>query len=124
MLQCGADALYGDPIDTEAPFNLTLDGYLACVRLVMSAQLPTLFLGGGGYNLANTARLWTSIVAQLVGTPELIDTDIPDHDPYFLQYAPSYEMRVEPGCHRNKNTPEYTQKILDTVLGNLDMIKI
>lgn len=127
VCQCGADGLYGDPIDTpEASFNLTLDGYLACVRRVAQARLPTLFLGGGGYNLANTARLWTSVVGQLVDVPDeqLLDSDIPDRDPFFLQYAPSYEMRVEPGCGRNKNTPEYTQKILDTVLNNLDMIKI
>lgn len=135
VVQCGADGLYGDPIDTQGPFNLTLEGYLACIRRVMRAQLPTLYLGGGGYNLANTARLWTSIIGLLVSSggdadsqeefvSQMLKTDIPDHDPYFLHYAPSYEMSIEPGCHRNKNTPEYTQKLLETILTNLDMIKI
>lgn len=127
VLQCGADGLYGDPIDSaDQAFNLTLDGYMACVRHVIASQVPTMFLGGGGYNLANTARLWTSIVDLLVsgGNSLGLNNDIPDHDAFFLEYAPSYEMRIEPGCLRNKNTPDYVQSVLGTVMTNLDNIKI
>lgn len=99
---------------------------MACVRHVIASQVPTMFLGGGGYNLANTARLWTSIVDLLVsgGNSLGLNNDIPDHDAFFLEYAPSYEMRIEPGCLRNKNTPDYVQSVLGTVMTNLDNIKI
>lgn len=45
--QCGADSLYADPIDPQNPFNLTLNGYLNCIKLIKASQIPTVFLGGG-----------------------------------------------------------------------------
>ena len=53
VVQCGADSLSLDPL---GGFNLTLDGLGQCVSKVLGSQLPTLFLGGGGYNRANAAR--------------------------------------------------------------------
>lgn len=44
VLQCGADTLVGDPMNS---FNLTLKGIGNCVDLVLRWRLPTLLLGGG-----------------------------------------------------------------------------
>ena len=44
VIQCGADALVGDPLGS---FNLTLKGVGECVETVLLWQLPTLLLGGG-----------------------------------------------------------------------------
>lgn len=103
-----------------------------------------LVLGGGGYDNVNAARLWTTlthtalrcchlsprlnenvIVSQLdqevsqagknicaVDLPE----DIPDEDPFFLLYGPSYDLQVSKGNIRNTNT---TQSISQVVKGAL-----
>ncbi len=47
VMQCGADSLYGDPIESTDPFNLTVDGYCRCVQLILDSRIPTIFLGGG-----------------------------------------------------------------------------
>jgi histone deacetylase 1/2 len=53
VLQCGADSLTGDRLGC---FNLTVKGHGECVKFVKSFALPTLVLGGGGYNIRNVAR--------------------------------------------------------------------
>ena len=53
VVQCGADSLSLDPL---GGFNLTLNGLGQCVSKVLGSDLPTLVLGGGGYNRANAAR--------------------------------------------------------------------
>jgi len=47
VTQCGADSLYGDPIDSQNPFNLTLNGYCKCIKSIVDTKIPTIFLGGG-----------------------------------------------------------------------------
>ncbi len=56
MVQCGADCLANDPL---GGFNLSPRGIAHCINKVIKLNKPTLILGGGGYNLANAARLWT-----------------------------------------------------------------
>lgn len=53
VVQCGADSLALDPL---GGFNLTPAGIGKCLKTVLAARLPTLVLGGGGYNLPNAAR--------------------------------------------------------------------
>lgn len=53
VLQCGADSLTGDRLGC---FNLTLKGHGECVKFIKSFGLPTLVLGGGGYNIRNVSR--------------------------------------------------------------------
>jgi histone deacetylase 1/2 len=45
--QCGADSLYGDPIEPCGPFNLTVQGYCECIKEILKTRIPTMFLGGG-----------------------------------------------------------------------------
>ena len=44
VCQCGADGLYGDPMDS---FNLTPRSLCACVEQLQQLRLPLLLLGGG-----------------------------------------------------------------------------
>ena len=47
VVQCGADCLSNDPL---GGFNLSPIGIGNCVKKILSKNIPTLFLGGGGYN--------------------------------------------------------------------------
>ena len=47
VVQCGADCLTNDPL---GGFNLTPLSIANCLKKVVSKSLPTLILGGGGYN--------------------------------------------------------------------------
>lgn len=132
VTQCGADALFGDPIDELSPFNLTDKAYSHCVKNILATDVPTVFLGGGGYNFANTARLWCLLTSLIVGAaskyqqPQLqLDNDIPEHD-NFLKYGPDYELATQIGGKhlKNKNSEEYVNKIATTIIDNLGCIRL
>jgi len=113
--------LYGDPIDLKNQFNLSTSGYCACIDVIIEKAIPTIFLGGGGYNFSNAARLWCSITAQL--TKQKLCRDIPEHNE-FLSYGPSYELASSIGVNTpNKNTDDYARSILDKCLSNLDLLE-
>jgi histone deacetylase 8 len=122
VTQCGADGLYGDPIDSQDPFNLTVDGFCKCVKLIIDTKIPTIFLGGGGYNFANSSRLWCKIAGMLTQNQQL-KNDIPEHD-QFLHYGPDYELSTARGLIKNKNTQEYIDEVSNFVCQNLSNIKI
>jgi acetoin utilization protein AcuC len=68
LLQCGADSIAGDPI---THLRYTPDAHRhAALRLCKLAekhcQGRLLALGGGGYNRANLAAAWTTVVAALL----------------------------------------------------------
>lgn len=120
VAQCGGDSLYGDPIDLKNQFNLSTNGYCDCVRLIVDKDIPTIFLGGGGYNFANTSRLWCSIVGML--TKKKLTKDIPEHN-NFLTYGPTYELSSTTGLNTpNKNTSNYASTILKQILENLNNV--
>ena len=53
VVQCGADSLHGDPMQS---FNLTVQGLGNCVSFILDWRLPTLLLGGG-ITFLNSANL-------------------------------------------------------------------
>jgi histone deacetylase 1/2 len=113
VLQCGGDSLSGDRLGA---FNLSMRGHANCVNFVKSFNLPTLILGGGGYTMRNVARTWAYETGQLVGMemgPELPFTD------YYEYYSPDFELDVKPSNMDNANSPEYLEKIKQSVLENL-----
>lgn len=121
-MQCGADSLNGDPIDSNSPFNLTLEGYLKCIKLVVDKNVPTIFLGGGGYNLANTSRLWCSITSLLANNNEFkLNNDIPEHE-YFLEYSPDYELNINKSLIKNKNNQAFINSLVNRIIENLNNI--
>lgn len=44
VVQCGADALNGDPV---GECNLITETYGGCVKRILQYNLPTVLLGGG-----------------------------------------------------------------------------
>jgi len=64
LLQVGADAHFSDPL---AHLCLTTRGWLSLAQSVLTLGKPIIALGGGGYNLATVARLWTLLNGELSG---------------------------------------------------------
>ncbi|CAG2101602.1 unnamed protein product [Medioppia subpectinata] len=116
VCQSGADGLNGDPMNA---FNLTIDGYSECIKYLISMNKPLILVGGGGYHLMNTARLWTALTACALN--ETLDDDIPDHS-CFLAYRPSYELHIEAGLRPNLNSKQYIDSVLDKTFKNLSFI--
>ena len=68
ILQCGADSVEGDPI-THLRFTSKTHGFAAQELSALADRLGhgrVLALGGGGYNRANIAQAWTSVVENLL----------------------------------------------------------
>ena len=105
--------LVGDPIGT---FSLTPQGLSQCVQSVLLWGLPTLLLGGGGYNFANTARFWTLCTGRAVG--ETLPVDIPEHMG-FENYGPDYSLHVTHGNRQDENTEKSVEELLQTISGYL-----
>lgn len=82
VVQCGADGIKGDPIGQS---NLTPKVFGHCVNMILATNLPSLFLGGGGYNFANAARNWAYLTSIIVGKE--ISNDIPDECVVCFMYS-------------------------------------
>ncbi|CAF0765649.1 unnamed protein product [Rotaria sp. Silwood1] len=118
VVQCGADTLFGDPMKS---FNLTTKCIINCIEQIINSNKPTLLLGGGGYNIADTARLWTLITGICLN--EKLDNDIPEHD-YFSYYGPDFTLETWPGNRTNKNSQKYIDSLLDYIEHNqIDIMK-
>lgn len=76
VLQMGTDAHRLDPL---ARLQLRAQDWLEGVNLASSFGLPTVALGGGGYELTCVPRMWTAAILTLSGlpVPENIPGDIP-----------------------------------------------
>jgi len=64
VLQMGADPHSRDPL---GHLDLSVQGWLRGVELVKSFGLPTVAVGGGGYDLSTVPRMWTLAAAALTG---------------------------------------------------------
>ncbi|XP_061816882.1 histone deacetylase 8 [Nerophis lumbriciformis] len=113
VMQLGADTMAGDPM---CSFNMTPVGVANCLQYVLQWHLPTLLLGGGGYNLANTARCWTYLTAAVLGKP--LASDIPDHE-FFTEYVPDYSLEISPSCRPDRNDSKHLDQVIKTIKGNL-----
>ncbi|XP_073414888.1 histone deacetylase 8 [Dendrobates tinctorius] len=113
VLQLGADTIAGDPM---CSFNMTPEGIGKCLKYVLQWQLPTLVLGGGGYNLPNTARCWTYLTAVILG--RTLSSEIPDHE-FFTEYGPDYVLEITPSCRSDQNDAQTVREILASIKGNL-----
>ena len=98
-------------------FNLTPEGLIkGCIIPILNTSLPTMFLGGGGYEKSLTAKYWTQITS--VASEIKLAGDIPDHDEYFLSYGPSYDLYEFSQCKRqNRNTEEYINLVENHIKG-------
>uniref|UniRef100_A0A803VLL8 histone deacetylase n=1 Tax=Ficedula albicollis TaxID=59894 RepID=A0A803VLL8_FICAL len=111
VLQLGADTIAGDPM---CSFNMTPEGVGKCLKYVLQWQLATLVLGGGGYNLANTARCWTYLTGVILG--RTLSSEIPDHE-FFTEYGPDYVLEITPSCRPDRNETQRIKEILNSIKG-------
>ena len=103
----------GDPIGR---FNLSAGGVERCVRFVLAKSVPTLLLGGGGYDAQLTAKLWARLTAAALGAPALGGAEIPADDRFFLEYGPTYEFEADDaGGGRAKWTDRNSRQQLQAV---------
>lgn len=72
VLQMGCDAHTADPL---GHLQVSVQDWLGAVELVKGTRLPTVALGGGGYDQRNVPRMWAAAVATLSGVT------VPDHLP-------------------------------------------
>ncbi|EAU81472.2 histone deacetylase 8 [Coprinopsis cinerea okayama7 len=112
IVQCGADALAGDPYAT---FNWSLgsgEGSLGwCInRILTSWPGKHLLLGGGGYNSPNVARAWAYLTSLALESPLDLDSPIPEHSGFPL-YGPSFTLDIPAGTMQDQNTEEYLSTI-------------
>ena len=118
VLQCGADSVSGDRLGR---FNLTVKGHGDCVKFVKSFGLPTLVLGGGGYNIRNVARTWCYETSVIVDSP--ISNNIP-YNEYFQYYGPEFKLHLNPLSElQNLNTRDELEKVRNKVLQYISTIE-
>ena len=120
VLQCGADSVIGDKLGN---FNLSLKGHGKAFKHVLSKNLPTLCLGGGGYTKENVARLWcyeSSIV---------LDYEIPERLPENIYYKTSYSDDLffynPKNIHNTKkdyNNEKYKYTVLQNVFEKCNLL--
>ena len=107
VVQCGVDGLAHDPMDS---FNLTGISHIQAINIILSWKLPVLLLGGGGYNIPNTAKVWTRITASVCGV--CMNEDIPEHE-QFLNYSPDFTLAITPSYRSNYNLKnDYLQDLM------------
>ncbi len=113
VLQCGTDSLAKDPI---GGFNLTVKGHGRCISFVKEFGIPTLVVGGGGYNIRSVARCWVYETALLLDTK--IDDVIPYND-YWHYFGPDYKLHFPKQGLENKNSKKYLEIVRTKVLENV-----
>lgn len=116
-LQCGVDTIADDPMQS---FNLTPAAVAKCLRHVLDWSLPTLVVGGGGYNLANSARSWAYLTASVLD--HKLPAEIPEHE-YFLEYGPGYQLDISPSHLPNLNRDDYLEQVSSTIMRNVQNVR-
>ncbi|PIA14909.1 Arginase/deacetylase [Coemansia reversa NRRL 1564] len=101
-VQCGCDGLAGDP---HKVFNLTTEAFARSVKTVLGWRLPTLLLGGGGYNLPDSARCWTRLTGVACGRDIPAAADVPGHR-FLDEYSPAFDMATDATSMFNANDGE------------------
>lgn len=117
VMQCGANSLSGDP---HGCFNLSTRGHGECVRFVKGLNVPTLFLGGGGYSLRSVPRCWAYETAVLLG--EEVRDEIPQND-FYEYFGPDYQLHPPVSNMENLNSKEYLEKTMSQVMGILKKLE-
>ena len=84
VVQCGADTIFGDFI---GGLRISTQTFASCVSAVLDTGLPTVLLGGGGYNVVNTARCWAITTAVAAGRLYQLPLVIPHADTYYEEYV-------------------------------------
>jgi histone deacetylase 1/2 len=90
VLSIGPSILYSDP---QGDFQMTTQGFAACVRAVRDLGTPLLVLGGSGSNLADSARAFTCATLALLDCLPPYEVDFSKLDESEMElYRPSFSL--------------------------------
>ena len=87
-------------------FNLSLRGHADCVDHVLSYNVPTLVLGGGGYTMRNVARCWAFETSVILN--QEVSNKLPSNA-YYEYYGPDYKLHITPSNMENNNSQKYLE---------------
>ncbi|KAG7812039.1 hypothetical protein KL921_002305 [Ogataea angusta] len=118
VIQCGADGLCTDSEFREWNLTASRYGQMVC-GLVRGAGIPTLLLGGGGYNSLETCKLWCYITGLILdqdcqGWAQLPD-DLDDELVDFRELE--FWTHDRPRNMAEQNTHEYLLYLQGAILG-------
>ena len=113
ILQCGADGLFQDPLLAGHGWNLSAADYAEAVKLVIGFKIPSVLLGGGGYDPYRCAVTWTRCTA--VATDRELSEWIPEHT-YWDRYAPLYAFTTETGCQNDENSIQDVEQAMNSLI--------
>ena len=120
VMQCGADSLRGDKLGM---FNLSLKGHANALEYINKKNLPTLFLGGGGYTKENVARLWALESANMIKYE--LDENLPEDLIFKNNYTSNkffYQPKNKYGA-KDYNTTQYMYTVLKDVRDQIKYIR-
>ncbi|OBA20402.1 histone deacetylase transcription modifier [Metschnikowia bicuspidata var. bicuspidata NRRL YB-4993] len=117
VLQTGGDSLSGDRLGC---FNLSMRGHANCVNFVRLFGVPLMVVGGGGYTMRNVSRTWAFESGLLNNV--ILPLELP-YNEYYEYYGPDYKLDVRPLNMYNANGPEFLNKILTSIIHNLENTK-
>ncbi len=121
-MQCGGSLLAGE---RDGQFNMTCRGYGDCARLVRDFGLPLLFLGGGGSNMSNMARLWAYLTYVVLGLEASLPNRVPEAMAEYREYfGPKYETIMPRVLMPTQiGSPKAIPNLRRKVMNNLDRLK-
>ena len=74
-------------------------------------------LGGGGYSVHNVARCWLYETGIAIG--EDVEGVVPKQDRFYEAYLPDNKIHFSVKAVKNKNSPDYLQKVRQTIFEHL-----
>ena len=111
---CGADILTDDP---HSAFNVGSNSYSRCVKTILDTKIPTVFLGGGGYNHTSTAKCWSILSHTIISSDKAIQNLpelIPEHE-FWPRYSLSDHLEVVESNILDPNESDIILEIIDRI---------
>lgn len=120
IIQTGCDGLASDP---HKQWNLTIPGLSDAIMAVYQAvDVPTMMVGGGGYNHGDAARFWCYLTHRVTDTaPPETEEYIRDHKGLERFESDHYQFwtdtNLKPRNVRDENTSDYLQSMINIING-------
>lgn len=106
--------------DEHREWNLSVPDYESVIRkyVLEKWNLPTVFLGGGGYHHTDTARCWTFLTASILGRNDHYSwDDIPEHSMLNQYKNDAFQFKVQQngGVLEDENEGPYLDNVISTL---------
>jgi histone deacetylase 1/2 len=118
VVQLGADSLAYDKL---GHFNLSIRGHGECLSHMLTYNLPTIMMGGGGYTVENVSRCWAYETSVALGVE--IDDNIPKYDQFYNRYSFDQKLHFPVRSVEDKNTRQEIDNIRQRVFEHIREIE-